>query len=196
YLKYYSVVTMLLIGVALNFFFSSFILILQYFNDFSQSFQVVRWLMGGLEIVGFEPIFYLLPIVLGVSLIVFFKASELDLLSLGDEFALSRGLSVERERIFLIAMVALVVGFIVAFSGPIGFVGMMMPHICRMLLGVPHRRLVPVVFMLAGAFLVACDSFARIVAAPAEIPVGVITALLGGPFFLWIIISQNRSVSR
>ncbi|MBU0756262.1 MAG: iron ABC transporter permease, partial [Planctomycetes bacterium] len=83
------------------------------------------------------------------------------------------------------------VGGVVAVCGPIGFVGMMVPHICRMLVGGNHRLLLPASFLFGGAFLVGCDTLARTLIAPAEIPVGILTAMLGGPFFLWLLIGGN-----
>jgi iron complex transport system permease protein len=91
---------------------------------------------------------------------------------------------------------SLMVGGVVSVCGPIAFVGMMAPHICRLLVGESHARLAPASFMLGGSFLVLCDALARTVIAPAEIPVGVITALLGGPFFLWLLLggASERSM--
>jgi len=89
---------------------------------------------------------------------------------------------------------SVMVGGVVAACGPIGFVGMMSPHICRLLLGAEHRHLLPASALFGGAFLAACDTVARLVLAPAELPVGVITAFLGGPFFLWLLL--RRVVSR
>ena len=86
----------------------------------------------------------------------------------------------------------MMVGGVVAICGPIGFVGMMAPHICRLLIGWDHRYLSIVSFLFGGAFLVFCDTLSRIVIAPAEIPVGVITALLGGPFFIWLLLRGNE----
>ena len=83
------------------------------------------------------------------------------------------------------------VGGVVAFCGPIGFVGMMIPHISRLIIGPSHQRLIPMSLLLGGTFLVWCDTLSRILIAPAEIPVGVLTALLGGPFFLWLLFNSN-----
>ena len=93
-----------------------------------------------------------------------------------------------RKIIFLAA--SIMVGGVVAACGPIGFVGMMSPHICRLLVGSTHRRLLPASVLFGGAFLAACDTLARLVLAPAELPVGVITAFLGGPFFLWLLLRR------
>jgi iron complex transport system permease protein len=87
------------------------------------------------------------------------------------------------------------VGGVVAFCGPIGFVGMMAPHICRLLVGASHRHLLPATFLFGGLFLALCDTLARTLAAPLEIPVGVITALIGGPFFLLLLLGRKNNLS-
>jgi len=117
---------------------------------------------------------------------------ELDLLSTGDDIAASRGVNVERIRHILFFATSLMVGAVVAACGPIGFVGLMVPHICRLLVGPGHVRLAPSVILTGAVFLPVCDLLARTLAAPAEIPVGVITALLGGPFFLWLLMRDRE----
>lgn len=184
----FSASTMLLAGVAVSFFFSSLILFLQYLSDFTQSFRIVRWLMGGIEAVGYRSVLGMLPFVLSGSAVIFLLTHELNLVTTGEDIAVSRGVDVRRLKTLLFLAVSLMVGGVVSVCGPIGFVGMMTPHICRFLAGTNHRRLAPAVFLFGGAFLVLCDTLARTVIAPAEIPVGVITALLGGPFFLWLLL--------
>jgi len=184
----FSTVTMLVAGVAINFFFSSLILFIQYISDFANSFRIIRWLMGGFEVVGFFPVKTILPFVLVGSFIIFYLVNELNLLTLGEDLAVSRGGDIKKIKLFLFLGTSLMVGGIVAICGPIGFVGMMAPHICRLFIGWNHRYLAPVSFLFGGTFLVLCDALARIIIAPAEIPVGVITALLGGPFFLWLLV--------
>jgi iron complex transport system permease protein len=184
----FSTATMLVAGVAINFFFSSLILFMQYMSDFTQSFRIVRWLMGGVETVGYGGIISLLPFLAAGAVLIFASLRELDLLSLGDDIAAGRGVEVAatRRRVFLAA--SLMVGGVVSVCGPIAFVGMMAPHICRLLVGEGHTRLAPASFLFGGTFLVLCDTLARTVIAPAEMPVGVLTALLGGPFFLWLLL--------
>jgi iron complex transport system permease protein len=181
---------MLLAGVAVSFFFSSLILFLQYLSDFSQSFRILRWLMGGLEILGYDSVFSLFPVVLSGVLILAILRHELDLLTTGDDLATSRGVAVKKVRAVLFLVTSLMVGGVVAVCGPIGFVGMMAPHICRLLTGWNHRHLLPATFLFGGAFLTLCDTFARTLIAPVEIPVGIVTALLGGPFFIWLLLSS------
>ncbi|MCK4537546.1 MAG: iron ABC transporter permease [Candidatus Krumholzibacteria bacterium] len=187
--KGFSTATMLIAGVAVNFLFSSMILFMQYISDFDNSFRIIRWMMGGFALTGYGAVKSVLPFVLPGILLVFLFADELNLLVLGEETALSRGVDVKRTRKILFFATSLMTGGIVAAFGPIGFVGMMAPHICRMMVGPNHRYLTPVTLMFGGMFLVVCDTFARILIAPAEIPVGVLTALLGGPFFLWLLMA-------
>jgi len=193
--KGFTTATMLIAGVAINFFFSSLILFIQYLSDFANSFRIIRWLMGGFEIVGFRPVFTLLPFVVIGSAVLVLLTHELNLFTLGEDIALSRGVDVKRIKALLFFATSLMIGGIVSVCGPIGFIGMMAPHICRLLIGAEHRFLTPASFFFGGAFLVFCDTLSRILIAPAEIPVGVITALLGGPFFLWLLLSGSSEKS-
>ncbi len=187
----FSATVLLLAGVAMNFFFSSLTLFLQYAATLGDSFRLVRWMMGGLGGVDASAAVQLLPfVVIGVGLVAL-CGRELDLLAVGEEVAASRGVAVTRTRQLVFAGSSLMVGGIVAVCGPIGFVGMMAPHICRLLIGSEHRRLLPASALFGGAFLVLCDTVARTVLAPAELPVGVLTAFLGGPFFLWLLLRRG-----
>jgi len=191
----FTTATMLLAGVAVSFFFSSLILFIQYLSDFTHSFRIIRWLMGGFEIVGFRPVFTILPFVIIGSAVVFLVKHELNLMMLGEDIAISRGVNVKSIKTFLFFATSLMVGGVVSVSGPIGFVGMMSPHICRLFIGHDHRYLTPATFMFGGIFLTLCDTLSRTLISPAEIPVGVITALLGGPFFLWLLLSGSSERS-
>lgn len=179
--------TMLLAGVTVSFLFSSLILAIQYLSDFTQVFQVTRWLMGSLDVVGFDPILAVLPLVAFGLVLVFLFSRELDLITLVDELAVSRGLNAGRVRLILFAATSLMVGGVVAVCGPIGFVGLLVPYLCRLLTGTSHRPLIGVTFLTGAAFLTVCDTVGRSVISPSEIPVGVITALVGGPFFLYVL---------
>jgi iron complex transport system permease protein len=193
--KGFSTSTMLLAGVAISFFFSSLILFLQYLSDFTQSFRIVRWLMGGIESAGYDSLLGVLPFILIGSAIVFTLTNELNLFSAGEDIAVSRGVEVGRMKTILFFAVSLMIGGVVSVCGPIGFVGMMSPHIIRLLVGANHRYLAPATFLFGGLFLTLCDTLARIVIFPAEIPVGIVTALLGGPFFLWLLLSGTSEKS-
>jgi iron complex transport system permease protein len=188
----FSTATLLLAGVAVSFFFSSLILFVQYTADVYNAFRMLRWVMGGLSVVDYDSIWSMLPFALSGGLLLWLARHELNLLLLGDDLAISRGVEVSKVKLVLFFTVSLMVGGVVAVCGPIGFVGMMVPHMCRLMVGHDHRALVPASALFGGAFLVACDVVARIILAPAELPVGVITALLGGPFFLWLLLSARE----
>jgi iron complex transport system permease protein len=182
---------MLLAGVAVNFSFASLILLIHYTSDAAASFNILRWLMGRLDTVGPDEALRLLPLVAVGGFVALALHRELNLMSVDEELAISRGVDADRYRVILFVTTSVMIGGVVAACGPIGFVGMMVPHICRLLIGPDHRWLGPMSLLAGGAFLVACDVLARMLAAPAELPVGVLTSLLGGPFFLWLLVGRR-----
>jgi iron complex transport system permease protein len=184
----FSTSVLLLAGVAMSFFFSSLILFLQYSASLGNAYRIVRWLMGGLAAVDLAAAVSMIPFVLVGAAIVAWHTRELDLMATGAEIAASRGVAVVRTRKLVFVATSLMVGGVVAVCGPIGFVGLMAPHICRLVVGAEHRYLLPAACVFGGAFLAVCDTLARTLIAPAELPVGVITSFLGGPFFLWLLL--------
>jgi len=189
----FSPMVLLLAGVAMTFFFSSLILLIQYSSGLTDSFRLMRWLMGGMAGASWSDVFWLLPFLLSGALILILKTRDLDLLSISAEIAAGRGVDVARSRQAIFLGSSLIVGGVVAVCGPIGFVGMMAPHICRILVGGRHAVLVPVSMLFGAFFLVGCDTLARLIFFPLELPVGIITAFLGGPFFLWLLIRRTRT---
>lgn len=185
-----SNMTILLAGIAMSFLFSSLLMFVQFLSDLRHSFQIIRWLMGGLEVYGYQDFLSMLPLVLVGVIAIVIKLPELDLLLSGEDIAKTRGVNVIQTKKILFFATSLTVSAIVAVCGPIGFVGMMSPHICRLIFGNRHRILGPASFLFGGTFLVICDTVARTIIAPAEMPVGVLTSLFGGPFFLWILFSK------
>jgi len=187
--------TMLLGGVAISFFFSSLILLLQYLSDPGSSFRVLHWLMGDLSRASIDSVLQLAPFVISGIIIVSTLHRELNLLSITDDIAASRGVNVQRTQMLLFFAVSLMVAGIITVCGPIGFVGIMAPHICRLLIGPNHRFLIPASILFGASFLALCDTLARNISSTAEVPVGIVTAILGGPFFLWLLLSKNRLAS-
>ncbi len=183
---------MLLAGVAVSFTFSGLMLFVHYLSDFAGSFRIVRWMMGSLDVVGFDPVIELAVVLAICTGVMLFHARALDLFCVGETQAMSRGLNVTRVRVVLFAVTSILVGQIVSITGPVGFVGMMVPHVCRRIISPKHRILLPSSFLAGGVFLSLADTFARTVIAPSEIPVGVITSLVGGPFFLALLIKNDR----
>lgn len=178
---------LLLAGVTANFFFAAMVMFIHYLSDFSQSFRIIRWLMGGLDITDYKTVLSITPLVLGGIAILMFVARDLNLISTGVHSAMSRGVDVSRSQKIGFVTASLITGAVVATSGPIGFVGLIVPHIVRLLVGPDLRLLIPASMFFGASFLIACDTVARTLIAPTEIPVGVITAILGGPFFVWLL---------
>jgi len=182
---------LLLAGVTMNAFFSALILFVQYFADASQTYRILRWLMGDLDVSSYQPLVTALPLAL-VSLATFgWLASPLNLLSLGDESAQTRGLDVAAAQRTAFISASLATGAAVSVGGPVGFIGIVVPHLVRLIVGPDHRLVLPASALFGAAFLVGCDVLARTVMAPIELPVGIITALIGGPFFLWLLVRKR-----
>jgi iron complex transport system permease protein len=186
-----STSVLLLAGVTLNSFFSALIMFVQYIADFAQVYRAARWLMGDLDVGGFDELAAALPLVL-VAFVLFARLpSSLNLLSLGDDAAAARGVDVVRAQRLAFFSASLATSAAVSLAGPIGFVGIVVPHLVRLIVGVDHRVVLPAAALFGAAFLVGCDLVARTVLAPVEIPVGVVTAMIGGPFFLWLLVRRG-----
>jgi iron complex transport system permease protein len=181
----------LLAGVICNFFFGSLVVLVQYLSDLSQVFSVMRWMMGTLDVEAHG-----VNIPIGVSLLactayLIRKAEVLDLIALGDEMAVARGVSVTNERRALFLFLSVLIGLVVTVVGPIGFVGIIIPHIARSLYGPRSRALIVRCAWIGGVVLVFCDSIGRSLVYGQEIPVGVVTSLVGAPIFVYLML-KNR----
>ena len=182
-----STLVLLLAGVTLTALLSAVSAFVRYLSDFTETLRTVRWLMGSLDVGAFAPI-VVATVPLGIAMIGFAMLPRiLDLFSMGAESAAARGVDVPRaERVALVSA-SLATGSAVALAGPIGFVGIVVPHLVRMLVGADHRVVLPASALFGASFLIACDLIARVAFAPTELPVGIVTALIGGPFFLWLL---------
>jgi iron complex transport system permease protein len=186
-----STMVLLLAGVTLNSFFSALILFVQYMADFTQTYRTVRWLMGDLDVGSFGPIVASLPLVLVAFGMFAVLPRSLNLLSVGTDAASTRGVDVGRTQRLAFLSSSLATSAAVSLAGPIGFVGIVVPHLVRLMVGVDHRIVLPAAALFGATFLVGCDLVARTVLAPVEVPVGVVTAMLGGPFFLWLLVRKS-----
>jgi iron complex transport system permease protein len=186
-----STEVLLLAGVTLNAFFSALILFVQYLADFSQTLRTVRWLMGNLDVAGYDPILAALPLTLAGLAIFAWLPRSLNLLALGADAAASRGVDVVRAQRVAFFSASLVTGAAVSLGGPIGFIGIVVPHLVRLMVGADHRVVLPASALFGAAFLVLCDVGARTILSPLELPVGIITAMIGGPFFLWLLVRRS-----
>jgi len=186
-----STTVLLLAGVTLNSFFSALILFVQYIADFAQVYRATRWIMGDLDVGGFQPIVAAAPMIAIAFGLFALLPSSLNLLSVGADAAAARGVDVGRAQRLAFASASLATAAAVSLAGPIGFIGIVVPHLVRLMVGVDHRIVLPASALFGAAFLVVCDLAARTLLAPLEIPVGVVTAMLGGPFFLWLLVRKG-----
>jgi iron complex transport system permease protein len=183
--------TLLLAGVTIAMFSSAASMLVQFTADFGEIYQMVRWMMGGLDVLA-GPLARVSPfLLLGMALLVS-RARALDALAAGPDAAASVGVDTRRTVTTSFVAASLLVGASIALAGPIGFVGLMVPHAVRALAGPDHRILLPAAMLVGGGFLVLCDAIGRLVLAPSEIPVGVVTALVGAPFFLYLLVGEKR----
>ncbi len=183
-------ISLLLAGVAISYALSaltSFIMVV--FRESMAS--VVFWMMGGLTAASWKYVTMIAPMfVVGIAVPLMFTR-ELNIMLLGDERAGQLGVEVERFKRAALAFASLLVAAAVAVSGLIGFVGLMTPHIVRLVLGPDHRLLLPASTIAGASIMVLADLVARVALAPVEIPVGIVTALLGGPFFVWLLVRRE-----
>jgi iron complex transport system permease protein len=186
--------TLLLAGVSINTICLAAILFLQYIANFGQTFAIVRWLMGGIDAVDYSTLAWFAAAVLPAVGLIFLRALDWNLMAVGEDWAAARGVAVSRLMLSGYVLGSFLAGSVTALAGPIGFVGLIVPHALRLKLGADHRLLLPCSFFTGAAFLAICDTVARTALAPTEIPVGVVTALLGGPFFIWLLRSKRRSL--
>ena len=186
-----STTVLLLAGVTMTAFFSALILFVQYLTDFADTFRTVRWLMGVLDVGGYAPLIAALPLVAAAFGMVATLPRPLDLISLGADAAAARGVDVQRAERLALVSASLATGAAVSISGPIAFVGLVVPYIVRLIVGSDHRLVLPASALFGASFLIACDLVARTLFAPVELPVGIVTAIIGGPFFLWLLVRRR-----
>ena len=182
---------MLLAGIAVNYFFSSLILFLQYLSDPSQTFKMIRWTMGGIDYCPAAVLIFIFILVFSIFLWLWGHSREMNILLLGKERALSLGVETSRINRQLFLLSSLLTAVLVAVCGPIGFVGLMVPHFARLITGNIHQYLIPAPFFLGGIFLTLCFTLSRSIIYPGILPVGIITSLLGGPFFLFFLLKTK-----
>ena len=180
--------SVLLAGVILNAIFSALIMFITSIMEPNRSFGMMAWLMGSLTAPAY-PVLAALSAYLLIGLVFLFKQVRvLNILALGEEPARSLGIDTERIKRFIFLLSALLTGAVVSFSGMIGFIGMIIPHAVRLVVGADHRLLLPASALVGGMFLMVADTIARTAFVPSEVPVGIITALAGGPFFVYLLV--------
>lgn len=178
---------LVLTGVAISFIIMASANILIFLGDPRATHTVVFWMLGGLGLAQWSHLVYPLAILIPCLAWLYAKSADLNAMTIGDETAATLGLNVVRFRLSVFVVGALITGVMVAFSGMIGFVGLMMPHIARLLVGGDYQRLIPVSAFLGGVFVLWADIAARTIMAPEDMPIGIVTGLIGGVFFVWLL---------
>jgi iron complex transport system permease protein len=184
--------TLLLAGVTLGILCNAGILFARHLAGPYGLYAIERWLIGGIEVIGYQQFAAMLPLLAPGLGLILLQLPSLNQLALGDDLAAGFGVDVQtvQRQIFIGGSVA--TGAVVAAVGPIGFVGLIVPHAVRRLTGYDGRLVLPAAFLAGGTFLVMCDTLARTLFYPTELPVGIITALAGGPFFLHLLLQETR----
>jgi iron complex transport system permease protein len=186
------VATMLLAGIAINALAQSFSGLLTFYATDTQLRTLTFWKLGSLGGAAWSALAAVAPFII-IPLLVFPKlARALNAFLLGEQEAGHLGFEIERVKRLTVVLVALTVGACVAFTGLIGFVGLVVPHLVRLIIGADHRKLLPCAALLGASLLVGADLIARTIVAPAELPIGVLTAIVGAPFFLWLLLRDRK----
>ena len=186
----YDTSSLLLIGIALSFFYSASLMVTFYISNLQESYEIMRFTMGSLDIVGFEHIYLLAFVSIFLLGLIYFYRYELKLLLTSYEFAYLKGINVKRVNYILLFGVSVAVGVAVSLTGPIGFIGLIIPHILKRLYAQSADRLIIPIFYYGGVFLVLCDLIARNLGTSSDIPIGVVTSFLGAPFFIYLLIKK------
>lgn len=182
--------TLLLTGIALNFLISAVITLLMVVNQ-QEMQKIFFWTMGSVASATWQEIAYLLPVMLIVIAVLYYFAKDLNILQLGSESAISLGVNAQRTTYITLIASSLLIGIVVSFCGVIGFIGLIVPHICRLIFGSNNRHLFTYSICFGAFFLLVADTLARTIAAPSELPVGSITALAGAPYFIYLLLRKH-----
>ena len=185
--------TVILAGVAIGFLFSALLALIQYLAPQYEALRaVVFWLMGGLNSATWEGILVIFPIVVVTLVLMVQQSWNINVMSMGEEVATSLGVTSKRVLTITMVLETLATASIISFTGVIGFVCLISPHIARMVIGSDHRFLIPCSALIGACLLLCSDTVGRMVIQPAELPVGIVTSLLGVPFFIYILASKRR----
>lgn len=189
-----GMIQLLLAGIAINALCGAAISILSYVGDEQQLRQLTLWMMGSLGQAQWPTLLVAASFAVPAMIATAWLATTLNLLQLGDEEAHYLGVNVKRKRQLLLLLSSLLVGAAVSVSGVIGFIGLVIPHLIRMTIGADHRWLLPCSTLAGACLLLVADTLARTLVQPAEMPVGLLTSLIGGPYFLWLILRTRRAL--
>jgi iron complex transport system permease protein len=184
--------TMILAGIALLYIFHASTTLLMYFSEPEAVKEAYFWMVGSLGKSSWDNLLPVFAVLVSCIIPLMWKSWDLNVMGAGDETAKSLGVNVERTRIFIMIVASLLTAGIICFTGTIGFIGLVAPHMCRMVIGGDNRFLIPASGLFGAALLLGADTVARRIIAPVILPVGVLTAFMGGPLFLYLILRRKR----
>lgn len=184
----------LLVGIALSFFYAACLNLLFSVSNFEENYSIVRFTLGSLDIVGFSYVYPVVMAALFLLFIVYKYQYEIKLLLTSNQNAFLKGIEVKKTNLILLLSVSLCVGLCVSFTGPIGFIGLVVPHMIKILYKQSAAKLFVPVFFYGGFFLAFCDFISRNLIQSSVIPIGIVTAFVGAPFFIYLIVRQNKRV--
>ncbi len=186
--------TIILSGVIISYLFQAGISFMKYISDDDALREITLWLMGGMWNASWGVIAFIFPVVMIVAIILESYAMNINVLAAGDDVAESLGVNVEQLRKRSLILCTLITSICISFTGVIGFVGLIAPHVCRMVIGNDNRYLIPASALFGGIILLVSDIISRIVIRPEELPVGIIMYILGGIFFIWLVTTKKKEV--
>ncbi|MHC1611001.1 MAG: FecCD family ABC transporter permease [Candidatus Methanospirareceae archaeon] len=184
--------TMVLAGIAMFYIFSAATTLLMYFSEAEAVKEAYFWIVGSLGKASWDNLLPVSIVLAGCLPLLMWKSWDLNVMGAGDETAKSLGVDVERTRILILVIASLLTAAIISFTGTIGFIGLVAPHMCRMVIGGDNRFLIPASGLFGAALLLGADTIARTIIAPVILPVGILTAFMGGPLFLYLIMRRRR----
>ncbi len=187
--------SILLIGIALSYFYSSALMLVFYLSDLEQNYSIVRFTLGSLDTVGFSSPFWVLIASLIMYFTIYVNKAKIKLLLISNDTAFLKGLNVHKLNLTLLVVISLCVGICISFVGPIGFIGLVVPHIIKLIYKQSADKLIFPVFFYGGVFLVVSDLIARNLNTASTLPIGVVTAFIGAPFFVYLLIKRNKKAN-
>lgn len=185
--------SILLIGIALSYFYSSALMLVFYMSNLEQNYSIVRFTLGSLDTVGFESPAIIFVMALIMYFTIYSNKAKIKLLLISNDTAFLKGLNVHKLNLLLLVVISICVGVSISFVGPIGFIGLVIPHIVKLIYKKSADQLIFPVFFYGGIFLVISDLIARNLNTASSLPIGVVTAFIGAPFFVYLLIKRNRS---
>ncbi len=185
--------SILLIGIALSYFYGSALMLVFYMSSLQENYSIVRFTLGSLDTVGFSNSFVIFFVSIVFYVIIYLYKNKIKLLLTSNDMAFLKGLNVDKTNLTLLVVVSLCVGITISFTGPIGFIGLVIPHIVKIIYKKSAEKLFFPTFFFGGVFLVFSDLISRNLNTDSTLPIGVVTAFIGAPFFIYLLIKRNKT---